>query len=385
MSSVSDSLSDIRHTAIFTRRFPVESGKLAVALKDCIDMAGEVTTSGSRAMAGAAPAAEDAEVVTRLKAAGCSVAGRANMHELAYGVTGLNLWTGTPTNPQYPQLIPGGSSSGSAVAVAAGLVDFALGTDTGGSVRVPATCCGIVGFKPSFGRVSRKGVHPAKSSLDCVGVFARGVATIEQAMAIIADAWRACEETVDTGQIAYYAPDGEASISALVRGKAGEAFGVTDIDLPDFNAASDAGLTIIGRESWNAVGHLTQTGLVGRDVHDRLLMSGKITDEELAQAEVVRARFAGAIDDILGQFDAIALPAMSHHVPTLLEAASAAAPKPITLACRPFNLIGHPAIALPVGEVGGRPVSLQLVGRKGGDEALCALARQVTIFTKGEG
>ena len=384
MSSAPDSLCDPRHAAIFTRRYVDAADGIPVAVKDCIDIAGEATTSGCRALAGTSPASKDAEVVRQLKAAGCRIVGRANMHELAYGVTGLNAWTGSPTNPNYPGLVPGGSSSGSAVAVAAGLVDFALGTDTGGSVRVPATCCGIVGLKPSFGRVSREGVHPAKSSLDCVGVFARDIATIEQAMSVIADDWQGHHEAGASATVGYFAPDGEAAINTLVREKAAEFFNLSEADLPGFNDASDAGLTIIGRESWNAVGHLTETGLVGRDVHDRLLMSSKITDAQLEEAEAVRTRFSTAVDVLLEKFDAIALPAMTHHVPTLLEAASASAPKPITLACRPFNLSGHPAIALPVGEIEGRPVSLQLVGRKGGDEALCALARKVTIFRKGE-
>ncbi len=384
MISAPDSLCDPRYAAIFTRCYADAAGNVPVAVKDCIDISGETTTSGSRALADASPAHKDAEVVRQLKEAGCQILGRTNMHELAYGVTGLNAWTGTPTNPKYPSLVPGGSSSGSAVAVAAGLVNFALGTDTGGSVRVPATCCGIVGLKPTFGRASREGVHPAKSSLDCVGVFASDVAMVEQAMSIITEDWEADTENAVAMAVGYFAPDGEAAINTLVRDKASEFFNLSDIDMPGFNDASDAGLTIIGRESWNAVGQLTETGLVGRDVHDRLLMSSKITDAQLEEAEAVRVRFSDAVDALLEKFEAIALPAMSHHVPTLLEAASAAAPKPITLACRPFNLSGHPAIALPVGEVDGRPVSLQLVGRKGGDEALCALARQVKIFRKGD-
>jgi amidase len=375
---------DPSETAVFTRRFAAAGGKLKVAVKDCLDQAGEVTTSGSRALAGSPAALEDAEVVARLKRAGCAIAGRANMHELAYGVTGLNAWTGTPTNPLYPQLVPGGSSSGSAVAVAAGLVDFAIGTDTGGSVRVPAACCGIVGLKPTFGRVSREGVHPRESSLDCVGVFARDVAKAEEGMAIICEGWTRVEETVSVPSVAYFAPDGDVQIARTVRAAASDAFDIADIEIEGFNAASGAGLSIIGRESWNAVGHLTETGLVGRDVHERLLASSKITDQDLAAAEDVRTRFTAQIDDLLEQFDAIALPAMSYPVPTLLEAADTAAPAPITLACRPFNLSGHPAIALPVGEVEGRPVSLQLVGRKGEDEALCALARTIKPHSRGD-
>lgn len=371
-------------TAVFTRRFASAGGKWTVAVKDCFDFEGQVTTSGSRALAGAPPATSDSEVVRRLRAAGCDIVGRANMHELAYGVIGVNHWTGTPTNPNHPTLVPGGSSSGSAVAVAAGIVDFSIGTDTGGSIRVPATCCGIVGLKPTFGRVSRAGVHPAVSSLDCVGPFARSVAMIEQAMAILTPDWREVSLSSGRPKLAFFAPPGDPEIASLARAEAESCFDLTDIELPRFEAGSDAGMTVISRETWNACGHLTKSGLVGHDVHERLLMSAKVTDDDLAAAEAVRTSFTGEVDAVLAEYEAIALPAMTYAVPSLLEVGSSAAPKPITLACRPFNLSGHPAIALPIGEVGGRPVSLQLVGRKGQDEALCALARQVAIFTKGE-
>lgn len=381
-STTSDNPSE---TAVFTRRFATSGGKWKVAVKDCFDFEGQATTSGSRALAGSLPATTDAEVVQRLRAAGCDIVGRANMHELAYGVIGVNHWTGTPTNPNYPTLVPGGSSSGSAVAVAAGIVDFSIGTDTGGSIRVPATCCGIVGLKPTFGRVSRVGVHPAVSSLDCAGPFARSVAMIEQAMAILAPDWREVSLSSGRPKLAFFAPPGDPEIVSFVRARAANCFDLADVDLSKFEQASDAGMAVISRETWNACGHLTKTGLVGHDVHERLLMSAKVTDVDLAAAEAVRTGFTGEVDAVLAEHDAIALPAMTHAVPSLLEVGSSAAPKPITLACRPFNLSGHPAIALPIGEVSGRPVSLQLVGRKGQDEALCALARQVAIFTKGEG
>ena len=356
----------------------------SAAIKDCIDVAGQVTMCGSRALAGADPARLDADVVTRLKVAGFELVGRANMHELAYGVTGLNLWTGTPRNPAYHDLIPGGSSSGSAGAVAAGLSDLAIGTDTGGSIRVPATCCGIVGLKPSYGRVSRAGVHPEKSSLDCVGPLARNVAMIEQAMAILVPDWREASPSSECPKIAFFVPPGDPEIASFVRSQAANCFDLIDVDLPGFEQASDAGLTVISRETWNAWGHLTETGLVGHDVHHRLLKSAKVTDEELAAAEAVRAHFIADVDTVLGAYEAIALPTITHAVPSLLEVGAGADPRSITLACRPFNLSGHPAIALPVGELQGRPVSLQLVGRRGRDEELCALARQVAIFTKGE-
>lgn len=346
-------------------------------------MAGEVTTSGCRALRDATPAVADAEVVQRLRAADCRIIGRTNMHELAYGVTGVNAWTGTPTNPRWPALVPGGSSSGSAVAVAAGLVDFAIGSDTGGSVRVPATCCGVVGLKPTFGRVSRKGAHPAASSLDCVGPFARDVATIEQAMAIIAPDWQSIGPDL-TGRLGWIETPGDPAISALVRAKGSILGELERVNLPSFDAAIHAGMVMIGHETWQATGHLIETGQVGLDVHQRLLRSSQVTPQELVTSEEVRARFTAEVDTALACRDALILPALGYPVPSLLEAADASAALPITNTCRPFNLSGHPAIALPAGEIDGRPVSIQLVGRKGEDEALCALARRFSLFRKGE-
>jgi amidase len=161
-----------------------------VAVKDSIDIAGFPTRMGSACLAGARPARQHAAVVQALLAAGCRIVGKTNMHELAYGVTGINRCYGTPLNPRAPDRVPGGSSSGSAVAVAAGLVDFALGNDTGGSIRIPAACCGVYGLKPSFGRVNRSGVHPVRSTLDCVGPLARDVTMIERAMTMLDPSFR---------------------------------------------------------------------------------------------------------------------------------------------------------------------------------------------------
>jgi hypothetical protein len=147
--------------AIIIQAMSLGGDGLRVAVKDSLDIAGYPTRGGSAALADAPPAARHADVVQAVLDAGCRIIGKANMHELAYGVTGVNRWTGTPANPLHPGHIPGGSSSGSAAAVAAGLCDFALGTDTGGSIRTPAACCGVFGLKPTFGRVSRQGAWPA--------------------------------------------------------------------------------------------------------------------------------------------------------------------------------------------------------------------------------
>src|ERR1700747_2012230 len=165
-------------TAVFVERLALGGYGLRVGVKDSIDVAGFPTRMASACFADAPPAPQHAAVVRSLLNAGCRIVGKTNLHELAYGLTGINRWTGTPLNPRSPARVPGGSSSGSAVAVAAGLVDFALGNDTGGSIRLPAACCGVVGLKPSFGRVSRTGVHPEHSTLDCVGPLAGEVCEV---------------------------------------------------------------------------------------------------------------------------------------------------------------------------------------------------------------
>ena len=144
-----------------------------LAVKDCIDVAGVVSTSGSSLVAeSASPARADAEVVRRMREAGARVVAKTNLDELCFGSTGVNPWFGTPANPLDPVRIPGGSSSGSAVAVANGLVEVAFGTDTTGSARTPAAFCGVIGLKLTHGAVPMDGVRPLSPTLDCVGILA---------------------------------------------------------------------------------------------------------------------------------------------------------------------------------------------------------------------
>jgi len=172
----------------FITRLPSPPGATGprLAVKDLIDVEGVVTTAGSRAVAETArPAGRDAACMAGARAAGAVIVGKANLHELAYGGAGINEWFGTPVNPLDPALLPGGSSSGSAVAVADGEAEVAYGSDTGGSVRIPSAFCGITGLKTTHGRISLDGVWPLAPSLDTVGPMARDVAGVITGMTLL--------------------------------------------------------------------------------------------------------------------------------------------------------------------------------------------------------
>lgn len=362
--------------AILVTPLSIGGDGLRVAVKDSIDIAGLPTRAGTAALADAPPAPANAEVVDALLAAGCRIIGKANLHELAFGVTGVNPVTGTPLNPRFPDRVPGGSSSGSAAAVAAAMADFALGTDTGGSVRTPACCCGIYGLKPTWGRVSRKGVMPPVSSLDCVGPFALSPAMLAQAMAIL-DPGFTPETLHRAPRLGRLAVEGAAPAvaAAIEQALATARPDIRPASVPGLDDAYEAGLTIINAENWAAIGPLTDHPGMGADIRARLLAGSKTaTPEAVAAAEAVRARVSAEVDAALEGLDALVLPTMPDVPPKLSEAGEARAAVGITRYVRAFNLTGHPALTLPLLTADGLPAGLQLVGRKGEDARLIAVA-----------
>ncbi len=367
--------------SVFAVRFTEVGDGPRVAIKDVMDIAGVPTRAGSRALENAPPAQHDAAIVKRLREAGCRIVGKTHLHELAYGVTGLNGWCGTPINPKFPNVIPGGSSSGSAVAVASEHCDFALGTDTGGSVRVPATCCGIYGLKTTFGRIARTGLSPERSSLDCVGPLAPSAIVLDIAMAAMDPSWRSLPD-VASPQIGIVQTETDGRITTAINAAARLLDpGALETSLEGMDSASDAGLTIIARETYAAFAPLLATGKVGADVAGRLARAEDISDARLNQAEEERSRFTAAVDQALEGLDALALPALPHFPPPVKEAGDLMAALNITALTRPFNLSGHPAVTLPLDPIENSPCSLQLVGRKGDDERLVALAVEFAHLT----
>ncbi|MBB5505367.1 amidase [Paraburkholderia atlantica] len=352
-----------------------------IAIKDSIDIAGYATTAASRALADAPPAAEHAAVVQRLLDAGWRIAGKANMHELAFGMTGINDFSGTPVNPQDATRIPGGSSSGSASAVGQKLVDAALGTDTGGSVRGPAACCGVIGLKPTFGRVSRHGVAPRVTTLDCVGPFTREMDTLVRVMTAIDPSFRTDDARRDVLQlrVGVVAVDADDDITKAIAAAVAQAgLASQPVELASFKDAFTAGLAVINAETARAFGHLVESGKLGADIDARLRAAATTSAADLDAAERVRQVFTDEVDRALDHVDVLVLPTMP-SLPITLEAARAGTSViGMSSLIRPFNLSGHPALTLPVPiERSTLNAGLQIIGRKNDDETVCAVAAYI--------
>jgi amidase len=352
-----------------------------IAIKDSIDIAGYPTTAASRALADAPPAPHHAEVVQRLLDTGWRITGKTNMHELAFGMTGINDFCGTPPNPQDATRIPGGSSSGSASAVGLKLVDAALGTDTGGSIRGPAACCGVIGLKPTFGRVSRQGVAPNVTTLDCVGPFARDMNTIIDVMLAIDPSFQVVKARRDASKtrVGILGVDADEDIANAVTEAIRRAgFAGRNLNLHSMTDAFSAGLAVINAETWRAFGHLAGRGKLGTDIESRLRAASNTTADDLSAAEYVRRKFTNEVDHALEGCDVLVLPTMP-ALPITIEAARAGTSViGMSSLIRPFNLSGHPALTLPVSiEYSSLKAGLQIVGRKGEDETVCAVAARV--------
>ncbi|WP_168397100.1 amidase [Acinetobacter indicus] len=365
----------------------IGNGDIKVVVKDTIDIEGTITTAASKAFEHNPKALVNAQVVTNILENNCRIVGKANLHELAFGVTGVNELTGTPINPHYPELIPGGSSSGSATAVAEKLCDFSIGTDTGGSIRLPAACCGIYGLKPTFGRVSRQGILPESSTLDCVGPFANEMTMLIQAMTII-DPTFSSEKLLFNqnikpriGVLKVHADKFIwQSIEKLINQVENIQF--EEIELNLFQAAHEAGMTLISYENWQSFSYLIHTEKLGPDVYKRLTSSVNITLDQYKKAQEIQSQFKQELEQILQEFDAVLLPTLPIIPPKVSEITDSLKLLNLTAYVRPFNVSGHPAISIPLQTEQAEPVGLQLVSGLNQDEKLCAIAQLFEKYIK---
>ena len=377
-------------------RAPGPYAGIPVSLKDLFDVAGEPTAAGSAVLKGAAPASAHAPVVARMLAQGFVPVGRTNMTEFAFSGLGLNPHYGTPRGPWGRDTgggrIPGGSSSGAAVSVADGMAFAALGTDTGGSCRIPAAFCGVVGFKPTARRVPLAGVLPLAPSLDSVGPLARSVQCCAAVDAVLAgQAPRAVEPMALRG-LRLAVPgnmvmDGVDPVVAEVFGRALNRLGnlgvrVTHLSFPAFEriAAANAGggLAPVEAYAWHRALIAEQGDAYDQRVRRRIERGAAMTGAELIALQAARVEICAGMDAMTAPFDAVAMPTapiLPPRIDALDDEAEYARTNSLVLRNTSLaNFLDRCSISIPAHRPSEAPVGLMLMGETGGDARLFAIA-----------
>ncbi|MDO9708375.1 amidase [Paracraurococcus lichenis] len=361
---------------------------LAFAIKDLYDLAGWSTTYGNPDWARTHPvAAATAPVVQALLQAGGELRGKTKTVELAYGLTGENVWHGTPVNPKAPDRFPGGSSCGSAAAVAAGLVDFAMGSDTGGSVRIPASYCGTFGIRPSWGAISLAGACGLGPSFDTPGWFAAEAGVLERVGAVLLP-----EDAMPGATLGPLLKPEEPWLNALpstvlalaepfqrLEALLGPAMriGIAPEGLP---ALYDHFRCAQAEEAWATLGGwiaATQPEF-GPGVRERFEIARTMDPAKAAAGRAFRRGFTARIRALLAGGAVLAFPTSPAPAPKLTATqAEQNAVRELTMGVTAIaGLAGLPEVTLPAGQDGGAPVGLSLVAGPGRDRALLALARR---------
>jgi aspartyl-tRNA(Asn)/glutamyl-tRNA(Gln) amidotransferase subunit A len=370
---------------------------LPISIKDLFDVAGDVTMAGSAALDDAPPAKADAPVIKRLIAAGAVLIGRTNMTEFAFSGLGLNPHYGTPLNPfdRAAKRIPGGSSSGAAVSVSDGMAAAAIGTDTGGSVRIPAALCGLTGFKPTARRVPRDGALPLSTSLDSVGPIGRSVACCAMLDAILSGTGEsllgeaslaglrlAVPRTVALdGMDAAVAASFDAALATLSRAGAQ----IREIAVPEFAqlGAINAKGGLAAAEAWHWHRELIQRAGDRYDprVRVRILRGREISAADYIDVLEARAAWIGAVEARIAPFDALVMPTVPVVAPRIDELADDAvfgATNLLILRNPTFiNFLDGCALSLPCHRPGEAPVGLMLAGAGGRDRAILSIGQAV--------
>jgi aspartyl-tRNA(Asn)/glutamyl-tRNA(Gln) amidotransferase subunit A len=369
---------------------------MPIAVKDLMSVKGAPLSGGSMPQ-GLQFEQRDAEVVARLRRAGATIIGTANLHELAYGITSDNPHFGRVVNPVAHGRIPGGSSGGSAAAIAAGIVCAAIGTDTAGSIRVPAACCGTVGFKPSYDAIPRTGVMDLAPSLDHVGPMSRTVRDCALLFAAMLDlsampAWR--YRSLSGRRIARLTGYFEHPLDLAMKQALQEALGVLAADGAICSSAEVAGIEAAPAIQFNTISaeataanaqRLEQHGdELGEDVRARLEIGSFLPGHWYVKAQKMRRQLADNIDNLFRQTDFLICPTMRVPAPPVgasrisIGEQTYALHTAVTQLTLPFNLTGLPGISVPWSMTAdGVPVGLQIVGRRGSDWQVLAAAERL--------
>ena len=396
-------MADAMDTLRRAGRAPSRYAGIPISLKDLFDIAGEPTPAGSRALADAPPATAHAPVVRRMLAQGFIPLGRTNMTEFAFSGLGINPHYGTPLSPwdRTSGRIPGGSSAGAGVSVADGMAIAALGTDTGGSGRIPAAFCGVVGYKPTARRVPIDGVLPLSPSLDSIGPLAPSVACAATIDAILAGSSPTALAPFPLAGLRLALPanfvlDGmDATVTAAFeRARAAlRAAGatITEAHFPEFDeipkANASGGFTASEAYAWHRQ-LLAEKG----DLYDPLIRKRIARGEHQSAADYVdlltaRQRIIASFNARTAGYDALILPTVPIVPPKISELAEEADYNRINLLILRNNAIGNfldrCAISLPIHNAGEAPVGLMLMGETMGDQRLFAIAASVEAATTG--
>ncbi len=370
------------------------------AVKNLFDVAGVTTLAGSKIRRDAAPASRDADLVARLKAAGAILVGTLNMDEFAYGFVTENAHYGVTRNPHDLARIAGGSSGGSAAAVAAGLVPFTLGSDTNGSIRVPAALCGVYGLKPSWGRLSLAGVFPFVESLDHAGLFAR---TLED-LALVYQAALTEGDTASTDPV-FGRPDDEPADRRLrvgllggwfTQGAAAEVLEALEPLADALNA--DLDVTFEGAEAARSAAfclsayegarlHLDdlrrRASAFDPAVRDRLLAGALLPDQTAAEANAYRRTFKSAANQLFARYDLLIAPTTPCVAPRIgeptmmVDGEAVSVRKNLGAYTQPLSFIGLPVLAAPLNRPGALPIGIQIVADHGREDLAFALAAKL--------
>lgn len=372
-------------------------GELSFGVKDLFDVAGYPTSGGNPivlAMSGVKT--HTATTVQRLLGAGARFVGKTMTDELAFSLSGINAHFGKPVNGAAPTRITGGSSSGSASAVSSGLCDFALGTDTGGSVRAPASHCGLYGLRPTHGRVSLEGALALAPSLDACGWFARDIHTFARVADVLLGPDTVCVRheprllwpTDVWAQVNAAAVETLSNAATEVQEKIAPATPVETV-LESWDAMYLAFRYIQGREAWLTYGPLISrhSPPLGSGVAGRFAWSRKVTDAQVCAARLFRTAFRDELAALLGNDGVLLMPTMPDVAPLrnarehTQETYRAQAMRLLCIA----GLSGFPQVTLPMAQRLGAPLGLSLLGPPGSDRSLIALAERLCMTKEVQG